>query len=231
MGASGGDGVQHTKEQERTLKRIIRQTADLKKEQYRIIGKDGTVLLEKRGKEHEVSATVGEKRDLLPGAISIHNHPAGGTFSDDDLNEFGFGATEMVISSPEGVYRLINLRVGKKDQYAGWYNMRESARASGIYDDVSFLTVRRAAEATPRVKALSAKLAKISEQWVTGRKNGASQKVLDNLMAQYDKIAAEHKKVLQEETRKAEVGPAHEWYKKNAQKYGFKYVFEPRRRK
>ena len=79
--------------QNKTINQIANKTRNLKKEQYRIVNENGEIVLEKKGQEHEVSATLGEKREYLPGAVSIHNHPAGGTFSYPDLRDFGTGAS------------------------------------------------------------------------------------------------------------------------------------------
>lgn len=118
--------VKRTEAQSKTLGKIIKKTANLKKEQYRIIDKDGNVLLEKKGDKSSVASTVGEHRENLPGNISIHNHPEGGTFSTADLSDFGYGAQEIVVASPEGTYSLVNTRMGQPDQFDGWIPLRDA---------------------------------------------------------------------------------------------------------
>ena len=229
MGGRGGrsdvssGGVTHA--QDTTITRIARRTRDLKKEQYRIVNEDGEIVLEKKGGKHEVSATIGEKRDHLPGAVSIHNHPEGGTFSLEDLNEFGFHARQMVVAAPEGTYKLTNIKYGQKDQTAGWYDMREAMKAAGIDREMSFMEIRREAEKSPRMIKLRQSVDKISEQWVKAKEGGKPQATLDRLMARYDKVVEKIKVVRKEEERKVETKPYHDFYRKNAGKYGFRYEF------
>lgn len=90
-----------------------------------MVNEDGEVVLEKRGSQDQVAATVGEKREHLQGAVTIHNHPDGGTFSDEDLTEFGFGARQIVVASPEGTYKLTNMEYGTPKQSEGWFRMRD----------------------------------------------------------------------------------------------------------
>lgn len=225
-GMSGNAGV--TAAQNKTIDRLVKRTRDLKNEQYRVVNEDGEVVLEKKGGKHEVSATVGEKRQLLPGAVTIHNHPDGGTFSDADLNEFGFGARQLVVASPEGTYKLTNTKYGTKDQSKGWYDMKNAMDAAGVTRERSPLAIRDEARKTPAVAKQSAAMRKTSEQWVKAREAGKPQAALDRLMAQYDRQDAKYKSLLKAAERKVETQPYHDFYRKNASKYGFKYEFTRR---
>ena len=128
--SGGGGGV--TSAQNKTVDQIVKRTRDLKNEQYRIIDENGEVVLERRGTRHEVTGTVGEKRQFMEGGVGIHNHPDGGTFSQDDLRDFGFGARQIVVASPEGTYKLTNTKYGQFDAKHGWHDMSEAMDRAGI---------------------------------------------------------------------------------------------------
>lgn len=224
--------VKKTEAQERALKKILRRAASLKKEQYWIITPDGEIPVHKRGDKGSVSATVGEKREHLDKAISVHNHPVGGTFSDEDLNEFGFGATEMLVVGPDGVYSLANNNVGKKNQYSGWNDMREELRKEMTKweDNWSFTAKRRQAkenlEKSKVGKEISKELHAVQQQWEERKNAGAEREELNKIYdEQYKPLLEEYSKRLKAEERRMETEPFHEFYKKNAKKYGFTYTF------
>lgn len=225
-GLSGGGGVTAT--QNKTVDKIVKQTRDLKNEQFRIIDEDGNVVLVKRGSEHMVAATVGEKREFMDGAVSIHNHPDGGTFSDADLSDFGYGARQMVVASPEGTYKLTNTKYGQFDAKHGWYDMREDMQKKGVTAERSFTDINKAAMADPRVKRASDAASKVAKQWVDARNAGKPQSVLDKLVAEYNKRDATYKSILKTARRDAETRPYHDYFKANAKKYGFEYSFTKR---
>ena len=222
-GVALGGGV--TAAQTKAAMQIARKTRDLKNEQYRIISENGEIIGVSKGDKHSVAMTLGEKRDKLPGAITIHNHPEGGTFSTADLSEFGLGARQIVVASPEGTYKLTNQRYGTKQQSAGWYDMRADMERAGLNRERSSLELRRAAQNTPEAKKLSGQMSKISEKWVAGRKSGMPQKQQDKLMEQFNKKSDDYKKLVNKVERELEVKPFHDYYRKNAGKYGFKYEF------
>lgn len=222
--SGGGAGV--TEAQNKTLARIARQTRDLKNEQYRIINEDGEVVAVSKGTAHEVGLTRGEKRDKLPGAVSIHNHPAGGPFSSEDLDEFGMGARAMVVSGPDGVYRLTNTKYGTRDAHSGWYDMREAMEKAGIFEERGALYYRRKAEQSPKIKRMAAAREKLAAEWVRAREAG---KPLDALNERMGKMQEEYRAALRAEERRLEVQPYHDFYRKNARRYGFKYEFTPRK--
>ena len=225
-GSGGGAGV--TAAQRKTIDRLAKRTRDLKNEQYRIVNEAGEVVLEKKGTRHEVAHTVGESRQYLPGAVSIHNHPEGGTFSQPDLSDFGYGAREIVAAAPEGTYRLINVKYGTKQQYDGWVGLRDAMDAAGVTKDVSFTEIRKQAQAQPAVARQMRALQKTSARWDEARKAGKPQATLDRLVAQYDRQSKKYKALLKDAERKVEVKPYHDFYRKYASKYGFKYEFTKR---
>ena len=223
FGGSGGAGV--TAAQNKTVDRLVKRTRDLKNEQYRIVNENGEVVLERKGTRGEVGGTVGEKRQYMPGGVGIHNHPDGGTFSDADLKDFGFGARQIVVASPEGTYKLTNTKYGTKDQASGWYDMQKAMDAAGVTRERSFTELRKEAQSQPAVARQMKAISKTSDQWVKAREAGKPQATLDRLTAQYNRQQAKYKTLLDAATRNAETQPYHDFYRKNASKYGFKYEF------
>lgn len=225
-GLSGGGGV--TSAQDKEVARIVKRTRDLKNEQYRIVNENGEVVLERKGTRGEVGGTVGEKRQYMSGAVGIHNHPDGGTFSDADLKDFGFGARQIVVASPEGTYKLTNTKYGTKDQSKGWLDMKNAMDSAGVTRERSFTELRKEAQSQPAVARQMKAMSKTSDQWMKARQEGKPQATLDRLAAQYDRQSAKYKTLLDAATRKAETQPYHDFYRKNASKYGFKYEFDKR---
>lgn len=226
-GASGGGGgVKLTPEQEQALDRLIKRTANLKNEQYRIIDADGNVVVEKRGTAHEVGATVGEKRQYLDGNVSLHNHPDGGTFSPDDLSEFGYGAKEIVVATPEGTYRLVNNKYGTYDAKSGWYDMREEIRK---IPDTTYSELNRQAKANLENSKTEKQIKAISSKWADIRDkqgNDAAKKYIQSVQGLYDELTKKRSAEIKAEIRRLEVKPFDDFYKANAKKYGFDYSFE-----
>ena len=214
--------------QDRTIGRIAKKTAELKREQYRIVNADGAVVLENRGDKHSVAATVGEKREHLRGNVSIHNHPDGGTFSPDDLSDFGYGAKEMVVSGPDGIYSLVNAKYGTKEQFSGWLDMREALeKACPETSGIKLLQqARKNLEHCEERERMSA----ISAEFVRRKDAGESVDDLRTWIngSGYDELEARYKKKLAAEQRRLEVEPFHRFYRENAGKYGFLYRFTPR---
>lgn len=220
---TGSAGV--TDAQLKTIGQIAKKTRNYKNEQYRAVNESGEVVLEKRGDGHSVTATVGEKRDTLRGAVTIHNHPDGGTFSTADLNDFGYGARAMYVAAPEGNYILENVRYGANDQYNGWYDMREAMENDNSLHFNSVLDVRKKAQEAPHIRALSEQMHKLSDRWVTLHDSGGSQVEMGKIADQYNKIEAVYKEQLKAEERRVEVEPYHNFLRANARKYGFRYTF------
>lgn len=183
----GSDSAGVTTAQNKTINRLARQTRDLKNEQYRIVNEDGDVVLEKKGTKHQVNSTVGEKREFMEGAVSIHNHPDGGTFSEPDLRDFGFGARQIVAASPEGTYKLTNMEYGTRNAKSGWHDMSEAMERAGVTKEISFTELRKQAQSQPAVARQMKAMQKTSDQWVRAREAGKSQATLDRLAAQYDR--------------------------------------------
>lgn len=230
MGGRGSDsGISNragvTEAQNKAINRIAKRTRDFKNEQYRVINEDGEIVLEKKGGKGEVSATVGEKRQNLPGAVTIHNHPDGGTFSDSDLNEFGYGARQMVVASPEGTYKLTNVKYGTPDQYRGWHDMKNAMDVAGVTRERGFMEIRKEVGKIPAVARQAEAMSRTSDRWVKAREAGKPQATLDRLMTQYTRQEAKYKELRKSAERKVVTQPYHDFYRKNASKYGFKYEF------
>lgn len=215
---------------DKTINNIIKRTANLKKEQYRIIDDNGNVLLMKQGQQDEVVSTVGEKRKYMNGATSIHNHPNGGTFSSYDLTDFGYGAKEIVVASPEGTYRLINNKVGTKTQSDGWYDMRESLNDYVSKNSLSSSQIIKQANENIKNNKTSRELNAITAKWVkinNTKGRAEADKYLKQVESKYIALTEKRKGEVQAERRRLEVKPYNDFYKKNASKYGFTYMFEP----
>lgn len=210
-----------TAAQAKEINRIANRTRNLKKEQYRIVNDNGEVVLTKQGEQHQVALTVGEKREFLQDAVSIHNHPNGGTFSPDDLSDFGYGARQIVAASPEGTYRLT-----RQGTHYNWRDMRNAMDAEGVTRERSFSELRKEAQQQPKIKRQMDRMSKISNDWVKARAEGKPQEYLDKLTAKYNTLSEKYKSDLKAEERRLETQPFHDFYKKNAKKYGYTYSFE-----
>ena len=213
---------------EKTLNQIIKRTQNLKKEQYRIVNEDGEVVLTKQGEKDNVKMTVGEHRQYTEGATTIHNHPQideglGGPPSPSDIKDFGYGAREIVIASNEGTYRLKNTKYGTPQERDGWRPLQEALQK--IADDQSSVAIIRKSNDIMANSKTGKEMHKISETWVKRKSEGASQAELDKYMSKFDSLQKQYKTELGQLRRKMELEPYHEFYKKNAKKYGFSYTY------
>lgn len=213
-----------TEAQAKTLKGIETKTRNLKKEQFRVVDRDGNVVMHKQGDEGSVAFSVGEARDHFPGNITIHNHPDGGTFSPPDLSAIGYGATEIRAASPEGTYVLRNARYGSKYDAAKtktWYEMRDDIEAASE----GFKTHREMKKEIR--KPFDEQLKPIMDKWEQRKAEGASWDELNKIAAEYSSKADAMKPQIEAATRKAYVDQYHHWYNANAGKYGLEYEFIP----
>lgn len=216
-------GIAPTEAQAKTLKGIESRTRNLKKEQFRVVDRDGNVVMQKQGDKHSVSYTIGEARDNFPGNITIHNHPDGGTFSSADLSDIGHGATEIRAASPEGTYVLRNLNHGTKwtDGQKSWLDMRNDIDAASQ----EFKTARQL-KAKVR-EPYEQQVKPIMEKWSKRRSEGAPQEELDKIAKEYTAAWDTLQPQVEKATRKAYVDQYHSWYKSHAGEYGFEYEFIP----
>lgn len=230
--SSGKAGTNRTAAADKTLRQIAKRTANLKNEQYRIVDDDGNILVESKGDKHSVGTTVGEKRQYMDGATAIHNHPDGGTFSSSDFDDFGFGAKEIVVSTPEGTYSLVNKNMGKPNQKMGWVGLRDATRQiDSIESQKSTLHYRKQAENLPKMKKKQSQLDSLGQQYLDKKKAGASEAVLSGIYNKYDKLSKEYSAALRSEARRLETKVYDDFYKKNASKYGFTYSFTPNKKR
>lgn len=218
-----------TPKQVKKLNSIQKKIAHYKNEQSFIIGKNGEILAQSKGDKHSVGMSVGTKREFQTGNISLHNHPAGGTFSPDDLNDFGFGATEIHVSGPDGDYCLKNVKWDTKERYNGWVPMKE-ALEKAVPSDVSFVDLKKKAQQSPEVQKIDSQIKEISDHWVKMRNAGASDEELKKFVDEsgYDELSTKRKNLMQSEMRRLETEPFHKFYEENAAKYGFEYSFKKR---
>lgn len=210
--------------QAKTLKNIESRTRNLKKEQYRVVDRDGNVVLQKQGDQHSVSYTIGEAREHIPGNITIHNHPDGGTFSSSDLSDIGHGATEIRAAAPEGTYILRNARYGARYDAAKektWFDMRDDIDAASL----DFKTDRQLKREIR--KPFDEQLKPITQKWEKRKAEGASWDELNEIAKEYTTKADSFKPEIEAAARKAYVGQYHQWYQSNAGNYGLEYEFVP----
>lgn len=212
-----------TAAQEKTLKGIESRTRNLKKEQLRVVDRDGNVVMQKQGDAHSVSYSVGEARDNFPGNVTIHNHPDGGTFSSADFSDFGYGATEIRAAAPEGTYMLRNLNYKTKwvDGGKTWLDMREDLDVASE----GFKSHRSLKK--PIMEEYEKQVKPIADKWAKRKDEGASQEELSSLAKEYTTKWDALKPQIEAEARAAYVGQYHSWLNSHAGEYGFEYSFTP----
>ena len=212
-----------TAAQDKTLKGIESRTRNLKKEQLRVVDRDGNVVMQKQGDKNSVSYSVGEARDNFPGNVTIHNHPDGGTFSTADFSDFGYGATEIRAAAPEGTYMLRNLNYKTKwvDGQKTWLDMRDDLDAASE----GFKTHRSLKK--PIMEEFEKQVKPIADKWAKRRDEGASQEELNSLAKEYTTKWDALKPQIEQEARAAYVGQYHSWLNSHAGEYGFEYSFTP----
>lgn len=215
-----------TEAQIKTLKGIENKTRNLKKEQFRVVDRDGNVVMTKQGDKHSVSYSMGEAREHFPGNITIHNHPDGGSFSSADLSDIGHGATEIRAAAPEGTYILRNVNHGSKwaNNQKSWFEMREDLDSAAL-DFKSGFSLKKEVRATFAEE--QKKVSSLADKFVKAMNSGASQDVLDGYRKEYDAAEKALRTKVESSTRKAYTDQYHNWYKQNAMNYGLEYEFVP----
>ena len=227
--ANGGGGghVSCSPQAKKTMNGLMRKIKGLKKEQSFIIGQNGEILASAKGDKNSVGMKLGVKREHQTGNIALHNHPTGGTFSPDDLTDFGLGATEIHVCGPDGHYALINTKWDTKERYDGWIPMREALEKAtdGGYD---YGSLKKKAENSEEVKKLDGELSAIANEWMEKRKAGASTEELNEFYrkSDYDALAEKRKKALRDEIRRLETEPFDRFYREHAKEYGFEYIHD-----
>ena len=218
-------GIMPTEAQDKVLRSIENRTRNLKKEQLRVVDRDGNVVMQKQGGKHSVEFTRGEARDNFGGNVVIHNHPDGGTFSTPDLTSFGYGSTEIRAAAPEGTYTLRNLSYGSKwnSNQKSWVDMQEDLNtASEKFKSTTELKKELR-------KPYDEKLQPYVKKWEALRASGAPIEEQKEIANKYTKAWDSLKPQLEAEVRAAYVGQYDSWYKANAGSYGFEYTFTPTR--
>lgn len=216
-------GIMPSAAQEKTLRGIENRTRNLKKEQFRVVDRNGEVVMQKQGDKNSVSYSIGEARDNFPGNITIHNHPDGGTFSTADLSDIGHGATEIRAAAPEGTYILRDINHGTKwnANQKGWYEMRDDLDAASA----TFKTDRQLRSQIR--KPFDEQLKPMVDKWDKRRSEGASQEELTSLANEYTQACDAMRPQIEKAVRTAYVQQYHDWYKSNASTYGMEYEFIP----
>lgn len=228
--------------QDKAIKNLVRKTAGLKKEQRFIVDKDGNIIGSAKGDKHSVGMTLGELRDKMPGNVAVHNHPDGGTFSPDDLRTFGLRAVESVVATKDGTYSLVNKMVGTKDQTKGWYDMKEalekeieSGEAFEEYRMPEY-KLRNKVAGEIRKTGRYDRMGEITTELLRMRdEEGVDLSNLEgkakDLMEEYTQLEQKYKTEVARETRRRITKPFDDFYKQNAEKYGFEYTFTPTKKR
>jgi len=224
--------------QDKAIKNLVRKTAGLKKEQRFIVDKDGNIIGSAKGDKHSVGMTLGELRDKMPGNVAVHNHPDGGTFSPDDLKTFGLRAVESVVATKDGTYSLVNKMVGTKDQTKGWYDMREALEkemeSGDAFEEYRMpeykLRNKVGGEIMnsgryDRMRELPTELLRMHKEEGVDLSNPEGK--AKELLEEYTQLEQKYKAEVARETRRRITKPFDDFYKQNAEKYGFEYTFTP----
>ena len=217
-----------TAQQEKTLRNIESRTRNLKKEQLRVVDRDGNVVMEKRGDLNSVYFNRDEAYDNIPGNIAIHNHPEGGTFSIADISLMGFGATEMRVAAPEGTYILRNTRYGQRYDGAkqkSWKNMQDDFESASL-EFKSGLTVKKQVRA--QFSKETAELEELSRKGMNSMRNsGRDSAEFKSIYSEYEKKSAALGAQIEAATRNAYIAQYDSWLKNNSMEYGMEYEFVP----
>ena len=237
-GGKRAGGFTRSQKQDRKLQSVANKIRNYKNEQYFVINDDGEIILHKKGGVGEVTHTVGESREFLPGAITLHNHPGdgefGGTFSDVDWRDFGYGAKEIRVSAPEGDYIITNKMFGTKYQADGWVEMSEGASKIMESRMSSSQIIKQANENLKNSKTAK-EIESISKKWVDIRDTQgkeASDKYFNSVESRFNALQAKRKTEIANERKR--LGrkvhdDVNDFYKKNAKKNGFEYKFIPKK--
>lgn len=225
------EGHKHvpTGAQKETLDRIARLTRNNKFEHLKVVDKDGNVLMTKSGDEESVRFSAVEAREHFKGNVTIHNHPAGGTFSDADLKMLGYGVTEIRVAAPEGDYIMRNVDLKYKNGGARWRGLVEKLEAAEVKlkNPIQFEK-----DAYEKFAGTRKHLEAISDKWMKMKESGASQDELDKVYQEYnvaDKAwRKEYKPKIKKEVRAMWVKQYHDFYVENAAKYNIEYIFIPK---
>lgn len=228
-GGSGSARGRATAAQEKTLSDIGNKIRNLDHEELYAVDSDGNIVARGSGDDHSVSFG---KEGVEDGNIVIHNHPPGGTFSAADMSGFDAGAIELRVSAAEGDYRMTKL--SDDSDLDGMVKALEADHRKMI--SKSTRDARQAvidncrSEYDKSVKSFKDKYDKASAAFM-------EHDDIDTADA-YDKAKIKYNDALNKWNKKHEAEFSeysnqyvHEsmddWYRNNADKYGFEYEFTP----
>lgn len=217
-----------TAAQAKTLKSIESRTRNLKKEQFRVVDREGNVVMERKGDAHSVAYSIGDARDNFPGNITIHNHPSGGTFSTADLSDIGYGATEIRAAAPEGTYVLRNTRYGQKYDGATtktWYDMRNDLESASTEFKSGIALKKQVRSQFSKENAEIDELARKGVEVM--RSKGSDSPEFKAIHSEYTQKSDALRGQIETATRTAYTDQYHNWYKSHAMEYGLEYEFIP----
>lgn len=125
-----------------------------------------------------------------------------------------------------------NARYGRKYDAAKektWFDMKEDLEKASA-DFKEYTSIKK--ETKARYQAdYDEKVSSWAKKWAEAKDSGAGQEELQKYIDKYNKAneawQAEYKPKIEQEVRAAYVDQYHDWYKKNAYKYGLEYQFIP----
>lgn len=197
-------------------------------EESYILDSDGHMRKYTVGDEGSVIMTVGEKRENAPGAVMMHNHPSGGTFSSADLHDLGYRPTEMWAVTTDGDYVMRSIDQTKTPDWVGLRDALESAEASfkepyQLRNEIFEQKYRQ---------SYDSEVNSIADRWIKERESGASKETLDAIYKEWQDAEAawlkKHpKKEREAEAERAYLNQWHEFYQEHAAEHGIEYEFRP----
>ena len=215
---------------------VVREAADqirnLDHEELVVIDSDGRMNHYAVGDEGEVRTTVGAMREHATGAVIMHNHPSGGTFSPQDLHQLGYRPSEIRIATADGDYVMRSA-----DGTVPHWPKLQDAILNAEWDDFKEPYQLRNEIYEQKYKAsYDAEVTSIADRWIKQRNEGASQETLDATLKEWEKADKKWRKKHPKKEREAEAERAyreqyHKFYMEHAAEYGIDYSFEPKIKK
>ena len=209
------------------------QIRSLDHEESFIVGPDGHMRHYNVGEEGHVTSTIGEMREHAPGAVVMHNHPHGGTFSPDDLHTLGYGPSEMRAVTRDGDYVMRSMQ---GDQTPHWPGLRDAVEAAAEHEFLEPYQLRNKIFEEKYRPSYDAEVNSIADRWIKQKESGASKETLDATFKEWQDAEAAWLKKHPKEDREKEANEAyanqyHEFYREHAAEYGIEYEFIPKVKK
>lgn len=210
------------------VKEAANKIRNLDHEEMFIISPEGRRRYSKVGESGQVTNKIGDMRENAPGAVLMHNHPSGGTFSSSDLHELGYMPKEIRAITPEGDYVMRSASDGEMPNWVGLKDSLESVQ-DGFKSEIQ---LRKEIYKQKYEDSYNREVGSFAQKWVDAKDSGAPKETLDELYGEWskanDKWNEEHpKEERNAEATKAYLDQWHQYYQEHAEEYGIDYKFEP----